>query len=56
MEESNTNTRINVDSEKSYLDFIENEWKPMFCQVIKHKIILSKICIEKRCKATNEQF
>ena len=25
------NRRINVDSEKSYLDFIENEWKPMFC-------------------------
>ena len=25
--------RINVDSEKSYLDFLENEWKPMFCQI-----------------------
>ncbi len=48
--------RINVDSEKSYLDFIENEWKPMFCHIVKHKVSLSKICIDERCKATNEQF
>ena len=48
--------RINVKSEKSYLDFLENEWKPMFCQIVKHKTVLLKMCIDERCKATNEQY
>ena len=48
--------RINVKSEKSYLDFLENEWKPMFCQIVKHKTVLLKMCIDKRCKAINEQY
>ena len=51
-----SNIRIIIDSEKSYLNFLENEWKPMFCQIAKHKTVLSKICIDERCKATNEQF
>ena len=46
--------RINVKSEKSYLDFLENEWKPMFYQIVKHKTVLLKVCIDERCKATNE--
>eukprot|EP00825_Cyclidium_porcatum_P043742 TRINITY_DN627_c0_g1_i6.p1 TRINITY_DN627_c0_g1~~TRINITY_DN627_c0_g1_i6.p1 ORF type:complete len:550 (-),score=133.43 TRINITY_DN627_c0_g1_i6:139-1788(-) len=48
--------RINVDSEKSYLDFINDQWIMQSCKTVRHHTLLSKICIDERCKATNEQY
>lgn len=41
--------KIDIDSIKSVLNFMNTEWKLIYCPINSHNTMLSKICIDGRC-------
>lgn len=45
-----------VNSYKQILNFINQNWQPLLCSNNTHKSLLNKICIDKSCDQSTEQY